>query len=43
MILSTLRIAFCNPEGRAVSEDTAHITSLDTKGTEELIKWMIDY
>lgn len=34
----TLRTAFCNPESRGASEDTAHITSLDTKGTERVDK-----
>lgn len=34
----TLRTAFCNLESKGASEDTAHITSLDTKGTERVDK-----
>lgn len=34
----TLRTAFCNSEGRDASGDIAHITSLDTKGTERVDK-----
>ena len=33
-----LKTAFCNLESKGASEDTAHITSLDTKGTERVDK-----